>query len=293
MNGILLIDKEQGPTSFDVVYTVARKLNVKKVGHAGTLDPLATGLLIIGVGKATKILTFLSLGYKKYDVCMVLGVSTDTYDIEGKILHHKKINISEEKIKEVLNSFVGEIEQAPPPFSAVKYKGKKLYEYARRGEKVFTSPKKIKIYNIFFHFMKENKVYFSVRCSKGTYIRSLVNDIGEKLKTGATVESLRRTESYPFTIKDAVKFSHLDKKVSLISIDKALSFLPSLLLRKGYKDKIKHGQRISPDFFVQKLGGNEWQDSFRKVWRVVDENSHIYALIYYNGKEFLYHKVLY
>lgn len=149
MDGILLIDKERGPTSFDVVHTVGRKLNVKKIGHAGTLDPLATGLLIVGVGKATKILSYFSVGCKRYDVCMILGVSTDTYDMEGKILHRVQFEpIRQNEIKDVLNGFIGEIEQIPPPFSAVKYKGKKLYEYARRGEGVFISPRKINIYDI-------------------------------------------------------------------------------------------------------------------------------------------------
>jgi len=288
MDGILLIDKERGPTSFDVVHAVGRKLNVKKIGHAGTLDPLATGLLVIGVGKATKILTFLSAGYKRYDVCMILGISTDTYDMEGKILHRAEFEpIRQNEIKNVLNEFIGETKQIPPPFSAVKYKGKKLYEYARRGERVFISPRKINIYGIFFRSMEENRVCFSVKCSKGTYVRSLVNDIGKRLKTGAVVESLRRTESYPFVVEDAIKLADLDKKLPhcLISIDKALSFLPSLLLKKGYEEKIKHGQKISPDFFAQDLKME------KRLWRVVDKNNHIYALISYNSKGFLYNRV--
>lgn len=290
MDGILLLDKERGPTSFDVVHTVGRKLNVKKIGHAGTLDPLATGLLIVGVGKATKILSYFSVGCKKYDVCMILGISTDTYDMEGKILHRAQFEpIRQNEIKNVLNEFIGETKQVPPPFSAVKYKGKKLYEYARGGERVFTSPKKINIYDIFFRFMEKNRVCFSVKCSKGTYIRSLVDDIGKRLKTGAVVESLRRTESYPFTVNEAIKLADLGEKLPycLISIDKALSFLPSLLLKKGYEEKIRCGQKISLDFFAQDLKIE------KKLWRVVDENNHIYALISYNGKRFLYNRVFY
>ncbi len=288
MDGVLLIDKEQGVSSFDVVRVVRKKLNVKKIGHAGTLDPLATGLLVVGVGEATKILTFLSAGYKRYEVCMRLGISTDTYDMEGKILHRAEFKpLTRNKIEDVLSEFAGEIEQVPPPFSAVKYRGKKLYEYARRGERVFISPRKINIYGILFRSMEGNRVCFSVKCSKGTYVRSLVNDIGKRLKTGAVVESLRRTESYPFVVEDAIKLDELDKRLPhcLISIDRALSFLPSLLLKEGYEEKIKHGQKISPDFFAQDLKME------RRLWRVVDKNNHIHALVSYNGKEFLYNRV--
>lgn len=212
MDGIIIINKEKDYTSHDVVAKLKKKLNISKVGHTGTLDPNATGVLPILIGKGTKFSKYLINHDKTYEVELELGKKTDTADAEGKIIDEK--NIDEEYINknllQVLASFVGKQEQIPPMYSAIKKNGKKLYEYARAGEKVEIEPRKIEIYKIDLNKYDKNIINFVVSCSKGTYIRSLCEDIAEKLNTVGYMKNLKRLQVGKFNIKDAVYIDDID-----------------------------------------------------------------------------------
>lgn len=195
MDGIIVVNKPSGCTSHDIVSKIRKSLKLKKVGHTGTLDPLATGVLPILLGNATKLSKYLINHDKEYVATIKLGVKTETGDIEGSIIDEQKVPLfTEEQIIEVLNSFVGKQKQMPPMYSAIKVNGKKLYEYARNGEKIEVTPRDIEIYNISFLQYIDNKIKFKVSCSKGTYIRSLCEDIAQKLNTVGTMENLERTQ---------------------------------------------------------------------------------------------------
>jgi len=209
--GFILINKPAGITSHDVVDKLREITKIKRIGHAGTLDPFATGLLILGIGRGfTKKLSAFQKKDKEYIATLRLGAESDTFDREGKIVEKKIEKIPERKeIEEVLKNFLGEIEQIPPAFSAKKIKGKKLYELARKGIKVEPKPQKVKIYEISILEYKFPYLKIKVKCSSGTYIRSLANDIGKKLGCGAYVEELKRTKIGEFSLKSAVEFSKL------------------------------------------------------------------------------------
>ncbi len=205
-NGVLNINKPQGITSHDVVDIIRKIFPNTKVGHTGTLDPLATGVLPICIGKATKLSDELLSDNKKYEVKMLLGVETDTYDITGKIVFANTLNNDEIYIKERIKRFIGKSSQIPPIYSAIKIKGKKAYEYARNGESVKLKPRDIEIFGIddIDVNLKKRQVSFIVSCSKGTYIRSLVHDIGVKLGCGATMIELKRLKTGNFDIDDSI-----------------------------------------------------------------------------------------
>lgn len=235
MDGIIIINKEKEYTSHDVVAKLKKKLNISKVGHTGTLDPNATGVLPILIGKGTKFSKYLINHDKIYEVELELGKKTDTADIEGKVIEEK--NVDEKYIKEnllqVLESFVGKQEQIPPMYSAIKKDGKKLYEYARAGEKVEIEPRKIEIYKINLNKYDKNIISFVVSCSKGTYIRSLCEDIAEKLNTLGYMKNLKRLQVGKFNIKDAVYIDDIDlKNVNdyLITLEEILRGIPCINL---------------------------------------------------------------
>lgn len=235
MDGIIVINKEKEYTSHDVVAKLKKKLNISKVGHTGTLDPNATGVLPILIGKGTKFSKYLINHDKIYEVELELGKKTDTADIEGKVIEEE--NVDEKYIKEnllqVLESFVGKQEQIPPMYSAIKKDGKKLYEYARAGEKVEIEPRKIEIYKIDLNKYDKNIISFVVSCSKGTYIRSLCEDIAEKLNTLGYMKNLKRLQVGKFNIKDAVYIDDIDlKNVNdyLITLEEILRGIPCINL---------------------------------------------------------------
>jgi tRNA pseudouridine55 synthase len=212
--GFILINKPAGITSHDVIDKLRKITGIKKIGHAGTLDPFAQGLLILGIGKEfTKKLSIFQKKDKEYIATLKLGAESDTFDRDGKIVERKVKKIPRKKaINKVLKSFLGEIEQIPPLFSAKKIKGKKLYELARKGIKIKPKPQKVKIYELSvlryrFPFLK-----IKVKCSKGTYIRSLANNIGQKLSCGAYLEDLIRTKIGEISLEEAVELSKLDYK---------------------------------------------------------------------------------
>ena len=213
MDGIIIINKTKGCTSHDIVYKIKKMLN-KKVGHTGTLDPMAEGVLPILIGKGTQLSKYLINHDKKYIVELQLGIKTDTADSEGKIIEEKTVNktkLSKENITNVLQTFIGKQEQIPPIYSAIKVNGKKLYEYARKGQEVELKPRQIEIYDIKLidYSMDEKQIKFEVFCGKGTYIRSLCEDIATKFETFGYMKSLKRTQVGNFKIDNSITIEEL------------------------------------------------------------------------------------
>lgn len=229
MDGIINLNKPKNITSYDAIRFIKRNFNFsEKIGHAGTLDPLAEGVLIICIGKATKLSRFFMELEKEYWAKLLLGTVTDTLDLEGKVIEKKDVNVDVNDIEKVLKEFEGEIEQIPPSVSAIKYKGKPLYKLYRKG--VVISPKPRKVYIKEIKLLKVDLPYveFKVICSKGTYIRALCRDIGEKLKCGATQAELTRLRIGPFRIEDSVSLDEVKEKGlenSIIPIEKAVGIL--------------------------------------------------------------------
>ena len=216
MDGIILINKQKNYTSHDVVNKV-KKITKSKVGHTGTLDPNATGVLPLLLGNATKISKYLINHDKEYEVLLQLGTKTDTADAEGKIIEEKDVNIdslSEENVKKVLSTFLGKQKQIPPMYSAIKVNGKKLYQYARQGQEVEIKPREIEIYEIKLINLdkKQKQISLVVSCSKGTYIRSLCEDIADRLGTVGFMKELNRTKVGEFNIKDCVTIEEFEEK---------------------------------------------------------------------------------
>jgi len=204
-SGIFLVNKDKGLSSNKAIQKIKKRLDIKKIGHFGTLDPLAEGLLICGINKGTKLSEkFLNLD-KSYFSKIMLGIQTTTDDSEGDIIKEKKIQISEKEIIEMTKTFIGESKQKPPFFSALKHKGKPLYKYAREGKLIEKEPRDIKIYKILNIFVENAFVSFEISCSKGTYIRSIARDLGDKLECGGHLVELVRLSQGSFNLKDAKK----------------------------------------------------------------------------------------
>ena len=251
MDGILLINKPAGYTSHDIVGIVRKKLHTKKVGHCGTLDPDATGVLVVCVNKATKAIQFLMSDTKVYRATLSLGKSTDTYDASGKILEEKEVGQrSKAQVIDVLNSFLGKSKQKPPIYSAIKVNGKKLYEYARNGEEVEIKERDIEIMMIELIDFSNNEIVFDVKCSKGTYIRSLCVDIAKKLGYPGHMSHLERRQAGRFLITDCITLEQLENDdYSLQSIDDALCGFPQLKLDDP--TPVYHGKQIKSDLIGQ------------------------------------------
>lgn len=209
MKGILNVLKPPNMTSHDVVSVVRKKFNIKKVGHTGTLDPMAVGVLPICIGKATKVVDYIQEKTKTYRAELTLGQITDTQDKWGKVIETRKINVSKDTIFNIIKSYIGDIEQIPPMYSALKYKGKKLYELAREGVTIDRKARNVSIYSIIILNITDNKILFDVHCSKGTYIRTLCHDIGLDLGCGAHMSFLARLKSGNFTIENTITIEEL------------------------------------------------------------------------------------
>jgi tRNA pseudouridine55 synthase len=258
LSGLLVVNKKTQMTSHDVVEKLRRILKLKKIGHAGTLDPNASGVLLACLGKATKIAGFLTEFDKEYEAVIKLGVATDTYDQEGKVIQTKMgLEIPEERLREVVESFKGELWQTPPLYSAIKQKGKKLYQYARAGQKVEMTKRRIFIRDIQVLAINLPYVKLKVNCSKGTYIRSLAHDIGEKLECGAHLFSLCRTRVGPFELKQALNLETIEEiqkedriRDFLISIEKVLAHIPSVVVEDSFAKRIKDGLSLYPSLVL-------------------------------------------
>ncbi len=254
ISGVLVVDKPVGLTSHDVVQIVRKGTNIRRAGHTGTLDPRASGVLVILIGPAVRLSEYVSASDKRYQAVVRLGVSTDTYDADGRVEHTAPVNVTETQFEVALKDFIGEIEQVPPPYSAVKVKGRKAYEMAREGEEVDLSPRKIKVYNLELLEWAPPEAVIDVYCSSGTYVRSLAHDLGTKLGCGAHLVGLRRTKSGRFTLRDAVSMRKLKEHFDngtwyqlLIPAAEALSDWPAIELSAEQVDAIRHGHRIVAD----------------------------------------------
>ena len=203
MNGVIIIDKPKGKTSHDIVGILRKKFGTRRVGHTGTLDPLATGVLPVCIGNATRAADMLIESDKKYRATFLLGKRSDTLDIQGQITEENEVTVTEDDVRRVIAGFIGEQDQIPPMYSAIKKGGKKLYDLAREGIEIEREPRRINIYSIDICDIELPTVTIDVHCSKGTYIRSLCDDIGTKLGCGAVMTKLRRTYTAGFAIEDA------------------------------------------------------------------------------------------
>jgi len=247
ISGFLLVNKDSGITSSRVVQILKKKFNLKKVGHLGTLDPMATGLLIIAINRATKFASLLLQSEKSYRAEVTLGIQTDTDDAEGEVISSKAVNISGLDAKESLLTFLGESDQLPPNYSALKYKGKPMYKYARDGIKVEKAARKILIKNIQNILIELPRVSFDISCSKGTYIRSIARDLGAKLGCGAHLSGLTRTSQEKFRLSEACSLDDIKLK-DLISLEKAFEDLDFIKLNEKDCKAFLHGRSIEIDF---------------------------------------------
>jgi tRNA pseudouridine55 synthase len=253
MDGVLNVNKPSGMTSHDVVQAVRRILKQRRVGHTGTLDPLATGVLVLCVGQATRIARYLEAGDKEYKAVMRLGVTTDTLDSEGRVLETRSYRAPDRsQLLHALDTFVGSITQQPPAYSALKVGGVPSYKLARKGKAEPLRPRQITIYGIDLTAYDDPFVSITVRCSRGTYIRALCADLGETLGAGAHLTGLERTRSGRFAIDRSVTLDQLaDAAASgaiaqyLVSLDEALADFPELAVEEADSTKILHGNRIS------------------------------------------------
>jgi len=254
MNGIIVINKPLGRTSHDMVSFMRRLTKIKRIGHTGTLDPMAEGVLPICIGNATKVADMLTLSDKCYRAELVLGMITDTLDSEGEILSECEVNCTEEEIRSAIMSFVGEIEQIPPMYSAIKQNGQKLYELARKGVEVERKPRRVTINSIDIEDidMENHIVKISVSCSKGTYIRTLCEDIGIKLRVGAYMNKLTRTKTGQFTIEDAKTTKEIEQMVllgtleeNLVMVDEIFADLPQINLNPKQTKSVVNGVQMT------------------------------------------------
>lgn len=246
MEGIAVLDKPKGISSAQAVNRVKRLLKTKKAGHTGTLDPLATGVLPVCLDRATRAIPFFDERFKEYEATMKLGVVTDTLDSTGTVLAENPVpDLDESDVLEVIGHFKGESEQTPPMYSALKKDGKRMYELARMGIEVQRQPRKILIQDIRLTGMEGSLVSLFLRCSKGTYVRSLVSDIGERIGCGAHLVELRRVRSGIFGIKDAITLNELENgDVKLLSIKEALSFMKTIEIKRDITELIKRGMQL-------------------------------------------------
>lgn len=248
INGVLNVFKNKGMTSFDVVRKIKFLANEKKVGHTGTLDPEATGVLPVCLGKATKIIDYIMDSRKVYEVKLLLGTKTTTYDLEGEVIETKETNhLTQEEVCEVIFSFIGEYDQIPPMHSALKKNGVRLYELARQGIEVERDARRINIADISDLKFELPYVYMKVACSKGTYIRSLCYDIGEKLNVGGTMAGLNRCETSVFKQENSVNIEELTEENIqdyIINIEEALSFYPKITVSSSFTKLLVNGVKV-------------------------------------------------
>lgn len=273
-NGVIILNKPRGSSSHRMVSIVRRALDMKKIGHTGTLDPGATGVLPILIGTATRASDLLTAQDKRYRATVLLGTVTDTLDTDGEVIAENPVSVTESDIRSIVSGFVGNIEQLPPMFSAVQVGGQRLYHLARQGIEIERKPRSVTIYSIEILSIDIPRVTIDVHCSKGTYIRTLAADIGDKLGCGACIESLTRTQSGDFLIENSVtpeQLSELSEKGEaesvIIPTDKLFPDYEAVQLDKKRADRVKNGV---PIYF----GGKD----FGQKLRIYDENGNFIAL---------------
>ena len=290
MNGVLNIFKPKGMSSFDAVRVVKKVAGTGKVGHTGTLDPEATGVLPICIGKATKIIDYIMDSEKVYEVTLKLGIRTTTYDLEGEVLEERDpSHLTEEEILNAINSFKGEYSQIPPMYSALKQNGVRLYELARKGIEVERKGRLINIHNL--EDIKINNPYISMKvtCSKGTYIRSLCYDIGEKLGVFATMTQLNRAKTSVFSQEKSININELTKENIndyILSMEEALEKYDKIVVNKKYVKLLVNGVRVADGRFTKDKVINN------KLYRVYDDENNFIGLGERNDAGFKIEKLL-
>jgi len=290
LSGVVVVNKPSGPTSFDVVRRVKGLFKVKRVGHTGTLDPTATGVLPICVGEATKVAGFIADGEKEYEATVRFGQVTDTQDAAGRVLETRPVEgVTEDRVREALRSFVGLIEQTPPMYSARKIEGKRLYELARAGEEVEREPRTVNVDEARMTFFQPPDCGIFVRCSKGTYLRTLAHDLGARLGCGAHLRELRRTRVGPFGIDESVGVDELMAAAKqgrdelaryLKPLDRALEGLAELRLDPQLSRRVAHGHTPGPAD-LSRLRAPPYPRG-RRV-RLVDPSGHVLAVAESDG----------
>lgn len=293
MNGLLVLDKPEGMTSFQVIHEARRRLRVKKAGHTGTLDPMATGVLPVCLGEATRIVPFILEGDKSYEATVRLGAATDTQDRTGRIIAEAPVpHLTAADLEAVLARFRGAIDQAPPMFSAVRIDGKRLYELARQGKEVERAARRVTIYALALLELSVPDLRLRVRCSKGTYVRTLAHDIGEALGCHAHLTALRRTESAGFTLDQTIALNDLNRlprdeiEKRLLSPERALGFLPGVTVPDDLVPRLVQGQRLP----VARLGVEPGADEQRV--RMLSEAGELLAVAEWNSGGLRYVRVL-
>ncbi len=286
INGILNVYKEKGYTSHDVVAKLRGIVGQKKIGHTGTLDPDAVGVLPVCLGKATKVCDLLTDKDKTYEAVLLLGRETDTQDTTGEILREAPVEVSQEEVEKAVLGFLGEYNQIPPMYSALKVNGKKLCDLARSGIEVERKARKVTVFQIDILEMELPRVTMRVHCSKGTYIRTLCHDIGENLGCGGCMESLKRIQSGSFTIEDALTLDQIQKKRDhgeleeiLYPTDHVFSHLEKGTVKKKYEKILYNGNRIAPHFFREESMGKE-----REI-RIYDESGQFIGVYRYDKEQ--------
>lgn len=274
VSGVLVIDKPVGLTSHDVVQIIRRGTGIRRAGHTGTLDPRASGVLVVLIGPAVRLSEFVSASDKRYQATIRLGSSTETYDAETPPSEEMPVNVSEEQFSDLLKGYVGQIEQVPPPYSAVKVDGEKAYDKARRGEEVELEPRLIDVYGLELLEWVPPEVVIDVHCSSGTYVRSLAHDLGEALGIGAHLVGLRRTMSGQFTLRHSVSLRRLREAFDsgtwaqfLIPAAEALADWHTITLDAELLEQVRHGHR-----FPAEEGRTGWA-------RAISEQGDLVALI--------------
>lgn len=292
INGIVNIYKEKGYTSHDVVAVLRKVVGQKKIGHTGTLDPDATGVLPVCLGRATKVCELLTDHDKTYEALLLLGKTTDTQDISGEVLEERDPgNLTEEEVRSCIESFIGEYDQIPPMYSALKVNGKKLYELAREGKTVERKSRKVQIHGIRILEMNLPYVRMEVDCSKGTYIRTLCHDIGEKLQVGGCMEELERTKVGRFLKEDAVTLDEVRQKMEqgegaelFTPLDQIFAELPAVTVTDAKAWMSYNGNDLPERFLLEK---EEWTDG--QEVRVYDSRKNFIGLYQYRAPKKLFH----
>lgn len=272
MDGIIVVNKPKGITSRDVVNKVCKLLNTKKVGHTGTLDPIATGVLVLCLGKATKLVEVLTSNDKEYVATVKLGILTDTLDTDGTIIEKKCVNLDKDKLENVLNSFIGTYNQEVPIYSAVKINGKKLYEYAREKKEVTIPKRMVEIKKIKLIEFGNNYYKFKVTVSKGTYIRSLIKDINDKLGVIGVMSDLVRTKQGKFSINNSYTLENMENNnYNVLTITDVLKDENCVIISKTLFEKVKNGALINNEYNTSMVTFI-YNDSVIAIYKIYDKD---------------------